>query len=63
MNTHQAKLKRMAGMSPQRKAYVNQRLSQAQDWQINCQSCGQRMVGSLEWIDKHREECGGKESN
>jgi len=63
MNTHHAKLKRMSGMTPQRKAYVNQRLLEAQDWQINCRGCGQRMVGTMAWLDKHREECNGKESS
>ena len=57
------KIKRMSGMSEKRKAHVNSKLLEVDDWRINCKSCNKVITGSLNDLDAHRSSCGDEESN
>ena len=60
---YEAKLRRMSGMSEKRKAFVNSKLAMANDWNINCKSCGKRIFGLVSELTEHMAVCGDKKSN
>jgi len=63
MNTHQSRLKRISGMGSHKRAYLNQKLAMADNWQINCPSCGKRITGLIEQLKEHSVNCDGQKSN
>lgn len=60
---YESKLKRMSGMSEKQRAYVNNKLAMANDWQINCPTCGKRITGLISDLQTHTECCGDDKSN
>lgn len=57
MNAHEAKLKRMVGMSPGQRVIMNMKLSQFSDWNVVCKKCGERRYGSVNDLLKSSCEC------
>ncbi len=63
MNTHESRLKRMSGMSSNKKAYLKQKLAMADNWTINCKVCGKRITGLLDQLKEHSVNCSDEKSN
>ena len=63
MNTHESRLKRMSGMSSNKKAYLKQKLAMADNWRINCPTCNKRITGLLSEVKEHSETCNDEKSN
>ena len=57
MNAHEAKLRRMAGMSPEQRVAMNMRLSQFSDWNVVCKKCGERRFGAINELINSSCEC------
>lgn len=46
INPHEAKLRRMRGMSPENRELMERHLGQQNDWRGTCGLCGRAMTGT-----------------
>lgn len=59
---YEKKLKRMSGMSAHKRSVMNEKLSVANNWNINCKSCGMRVYGNIKELLNHRDNCNVEKS-